>query len=155
MLDYENQMFLEILHSDGLLVVGKGLGLENIFTWIISTYSNSGNLVLVLGTSDQEENYFTEKIKDAIGEKEGGGEETKLPIKITADVGTNERKRIYLNGGVLFITPRILTVDLLVERIPAELITGILVYRAHKTMESCQDTFILRLYRQKKQKRIY
>ncbi|XP_040068680.1 DNA repair endonuclease XPF isoform X2 [Ixodes scapularis] len=38
---------------------------------------------------------------------------------------------------------------MLTERIPINLITGIIVYHAHKTLESCQEAFILRLYRQK------
>jgi len=42
------------------------------------------------------------------------------------------RANIYLEGGVLFITTRILVVDILVERIPVHLVSGILVYRAHK-----------------------
>jgi len=42
------------------------------------------------------------------------------------------RSDIYLEGGVLFITTRILVVDMLVERIPVHLVSGILVYKAHK-----------------------
>ena len=42
------------------------------------------------------------------------------------------RQAIYLEGGVLFATSRILVVDLLTQRIPVDLITGILVYNAHK-----------------------
>jgi len=37
-----------------------------------------------------------------------------------------------LEGGVLFITTRILVVDMLVERIPIHLVSGVLVYKAHK-----------------------
>ena len=55
----------------------------------------------------------------------------------------------YLQGGVLFVTTRILVVDMLMERLPINLVTGILVVRAHKTAESCQESFILRLFRQK------
>ena len=29
------------------------------------------------------------------------------------------------------------------------LVTGVLVYKAHKTLDSCQESFVLRLYRQK------
>ena len=54
-----------------------------------------------------------------------------------------------MQGGVLFVTSRILVVDMLTERVPIELVTGILVYRAHRIMEACQEAFILRLYRQK------
>lgn len=42
------------------------------------------------------------------------------------------RQSIYLQGGVLFITSRILVVDLLTDRVPIDHVTGILVYKAHK-----------------------
>lgn len=51
-------------------------------------------------------------------------------------------------GGIHFISTRILVVDLLKKRIPTELITGIIVLRAHQIIESCQEAFALRLYRQ-------
>ena len=56
------------------------------------------------------------------------------------------------SGGVHFVTSRIFVVDLLTEKVPLELTTGILVYRAHKILESCQEAFILRLFREKNEK---
>ena len=50
---------------------------------------------------------------------------------------------------MLFVTTRILVVDMLMERLPINLVTGILVVRGHKTAEPCQESFILRLFRQK------
>ncbi len=142
MLAYENQMFLDVLHEDGLVVAAKGLGLEQVIFSLIKVYSDPGNLVLVLGTTDAEEEYFTRLIEQ--------DEEVKtLPKKITTDCSTADRQGVYLQGGVLFVTTRILVVDMLMERLPIHLITGILVTRAHKTAESCQESFILRLYRQK------
>lgn len=58
------------------------------------------------------------------------------------------RERVYYQGGIQFISTRILVVDLLKKRIPIELITGIFVLRAHNVIESCQEAFALRLYRQ-------
>lgn len=57
------------------------------------------------------------------------------------------REKIYLQGGVLFVSSRILVVDLLKHRIPIPQITGFLVCRAHNILESCQEAFALRLYR--------
>ena len=57
------------------------------------------------------------------------------------------REHIYAGGGVLFVSSRIIVVDLLKHRVPIKHITGFLVYRAHKVLESCQDGFALRLYR--------
>lgn len=55
---------------------------------------------------------------------------------------------MYLEGGVLFMSGPILVVDLLKKRIPLHLVTGILVYRAHNILNSYQEAFALRLYRQ-------
>ena len=76
--------------------------------------------MLVLGCNDQEENWFSSQLA-LQGEKQ-------LPKKITTDISTSEREIVYLEGGVLFITTRILVVDFLMDRIPASLITGVLVY---------------------------
>lgn len=48
---------------------------------------------------------------------------------------------------MLFVSSRILVVDLLKHRIPTEQITGFLVCRAHNILDSCQEAFALRLYR--------
>jgi len=58
------------------------------------------------------------------------------------------REIMYLEGGVLFISGRILVVDLLKGRVPLHLVTGILVYRAHNILNAYQEAFALRLYRQ-------
>lgn len=58
------------------------------------------------------------------------------------------REDIYLSGGIHFVTTRILVVDLLKKRLPIEKITGIVVLKAHSIFESCQEAFVLRLYRQ-------
>ena len=42
------------------------------------------------------------------------------------------RESLYLAGGVLFVTSRILVVDMLTKKLPIHLVTGIVVYRAHK-----------------------
>ncbi|NXU53031.1 XPF endonuclease, partial [Turnix velox] len=72
-----------------------------------------------------------------------------LPRRVTNEINNNLRYEFYTQGGVIFATSRILVVDFLTDRIPANLITGILVYKAHRIIESCQEAFILRLYRQK------
>lgn len=58
------------------------------------------------------------------------------------------REDIYLSGGIVFVSTRILVIDLLKKRLPIEKITGIVVFRAHTMFESCQEALVLRLYRQ-------
>lgn len=49
---------------------------------------------------------------------------THLPRTVTSDIQNTERYSVYTEGGVLFVTSRILVVDFLTDRIPAHLITG-------------------------------
>ncbi|XP_071976787.1 DNA repair endonuclease XPF isoform X2 [Engystomops pustulosus] len=141
LLEYENQIFLDLFHEDGLVITARGLGIDRILQNFLKLYCDAGNLVLVINTNTAEEEYLIEQMRS-----EGVAH---LPRIITNEVSSNERYDVYTQGGVLFVTSRILVVDFLTDRIPANLITGILVYKAHKIMESCQEAFILRLYRQK------
>ena len=59
------------------------------------------------------------------------------------------RQSVYMEGGVIFSSSRILVVDMLMDRMPIDLVTGMLVYKAHRIIETSQEAFILRLYRQK------
>ncbi|KAM4716254.1 DNA repair endonuclease XPF [Anableps anableps] len=141
LLEFETEMFLSLFESDGLLVAAEGLGIDRILLQFMRVYSEEGSLVLLLNTTTPEQEYFTEQLR-----LEGV---THLPRTVTSDVQSAERYSVYTEGGVLFVTSRILVVDFLTDRIPAHLISGILVYRAHKIIESCQEAFILRLFRQK------
>ncbi|TDG98214.1 hypothetical protein EPR50_G00216630 [Perca flavescens] len=141
LLEFETEMFLSLFGCDGLLVVAEGMGIDRILLQFMRVYSEQGSLVLLLNTTTPEQEYFTEQLR-----AEGV---THLPRTVTSDVQSTERYNVYTEGGVLFVTSRILVVDFLTDRIPAHLISGILVYRAHKIIESCQEAFILRLFRQK------
>lgn len=140
MLEYENQIFLDILQEDGLVITAKGLGVETVFANVLKAYSDPGNLVIVLGTTDHDERYFIDLLK-SYGTN-------MLPRVINAECPSNEREVMYLEGGVLFISGRILVVDLLKNRVPLHLVTGVLVYRAHNILNAYQEAFALRLYRQ-------
>lgn len=98
-------------------------------------YVDPSNLVLVLNSDDYEETYYTKLLES--------------PHVHQASNNANEREKVYLSGGIQFISTQVLVIDLLKGRVPAELITGIIVLRAHQIIESCQEAFALRLYRQK------
>ncbi|XP_029954633.1 DNA repair endonuclease XPF [Salarias fasciatus] len=141
LLEFETEMFLSLFGSDGLLVTAEGMGIDRILLQFMRVYSEQGSLVLLLNTTTPEQEFFTEQLR-----VEGVSH---LPRTVTSDIQSTERYNVYTEGGVLFVTSRILVVDFLTDRIPAHLISGILVYRAHKIIESCQEAFILRLFRQK------
>ncbi|XP_062565744.1 DNA repair endonuclease XPF [Armigeres subalbatus] len=135
MLEYERQMFFDLLHSDGLMICAKGISYEKVLVNLLKLFCETTTLVLVVNCSDHEERLYT----------------LQLGERSIRESSTNaaERERVYLHGGIQFISTRVLVVDLLKNRIPIDLITGIFVVNAHEIIESCQEAFALRLYRQK------
>lgn len=171
-LEYETRLYEDLFKNDALLIMAEGLGIDRIFLNFIKLYSDSSHLVIILNTHEAEEDYFVHKLKQhlnankentskkqstATNEDENENENdtandvcVQLPTKITNEThSVNERVQVYLKGGCFFITSRILVVDMLTERIPINLISGILVYNAHRIIDSSQETFILRMFREK------
>ncbi|XP_034986690.1 DNA repair endonuclease XPF [Zootoca vivipara] len=140
-LEHENQIFLDLFHDDGLVVCARGLGIDRLLLRFLRLYCEPARLVLVLNTSPAEEEFFIDQLRtDNVAH---------LPRRVTNEIASSNRYEVYTQGGVIFATSRILVVDFLTDRIPSDLISGILVYKAHRIIESCQEAFILRLYRQK------
>ncbi|XP_077172572.1 DNA repair endonuclease XPF [Paroedura picta] len=140
-LEHETQIFLDLFHQDGLVVCARGLGIDRLLLRFLRLYCVPSGLVLVLNTSPAEEEFFIDQLR--------ASNVIHLPQRITNEIPSSSRYEVYLQGGIIFATSRILVVDFLTGRIPSDLITGILVYKAHRIIESCQEAFILRLYRQK------
>ena len=63
LMNYEKEIFLDCFHEDGLLVMAKGLGLERIFLSFLRAYCDPGQLVIVLNTNPEEEQYFIEELR--------------------------------------------------------------------------------------------
>ncbi|XP_047530253.1 DNA repair endonuclease XPF [Vanessa atalanta] len=132
LLPYEKQILIDMFEKDALLIIAKGLTYNDIVANLLWIHNDPANLVLVINSSEYEEKYFSEKFNLTV-----------LPTN------GNEREKAYLEGGIYFVSTRILVVDLLKNRVPVSNITGIVVLRAHTVLESCQEAFVLRLYRQK------
>uniref|UniRef100_A0A224XJV8 DNA repair endonuclease XPF n=1 Tax=Panstrongylus lignarius TaxID=156445 RepID=A0A224XJV8_9HEMI len=141
MLEYENQMLLDIINSDVLLISAKGLSYDSVIINLIKIFCDPGELVLVLGATNEEEQFFISELESM--------KITNLPKIISSESAVSEREAIYLAGGVLFLSSRILVVDLLKNRVPVANISGFIVLRAHRILDSCQDAFALRIFRQK------
>ena len=140
LLDWESKLFVEVMENDGLLVLAKGLGLDRIFIKVMQCFCKQENLVFVLNTFPEEQFHYMNELS-ALDVKH-------LPKVVTTDTSTEERKKMYLQGGIFFVTSKILVMDMLTKRVPMEYITGILVARAHKIAESSQESFILRMFRE-------
>jgi DNA excision repair protein ERCC-4 len=129
-----------------IATVLRGLGLERLFLSHLHLYNDARYTVLVLNTHEEDEvtsasraasntlgllaldsflqHYFLDRLKEMNGS---------FPPKLLNHcVQGKDREKIYMTGGVQFITARVLMVDLLTERVPIDKIAGIVVYRAHE-----------------------
>ncbi|KAL0488836.1 DNA excision repair protein ERCC [Acrasis kona] len=146
LLPFHNKIIDEFITEDGLMIISTGLGLEKIIASIIAPYCDPHQLVFVLNPEGSSENYLDELLI------EKGVTQNLLPKKITNEFSHSDRSEIYLQGGVMFATSRILIVDMLQDRLPMHLISGIIVTHAERLTETCSEAFILRLYRLANQK---
>ncbi|NP_001296586.1 DNA repair endonuclease XPF-like [Hydra vulgaris] len=128
------------MKDDGLLIIASGLDIDRILLKVIETFCKPENLVLVLNSFSEEQEFLIDELKSK--------GVSHLPNIITAEVTSQERNNLYLKGGVFFVTSRILVVDMLTKKIPIDYITGILVQRAHKVAETSHESFIMRMYRE-------
>lgn len=76
-------MFLDILHEDGLVVAAKGLGIDTVFLNLLKVYSDPGNLVIVVGSTSKEEEFYVAQL-EAEGVKP-------LPKIITTEYAASDR----------------------------------------------------------------
>ena len=148
-LDHERALLLELCEEDGLVVAGRGLALDS---WLLATltqlYSERSQLVLVLHTEPTEAQLIVQRLQ----RQQAATTPDALPsLVVTAQSHScNQRAQLYrTRQGVLFVTARILVVDLLTERLPAAAVTGVLLPRAHRLFEATRAAFVLRLLKER------
>lgn len=141
LLEYEASMLLDIHQDSSLLVVADGLGLDTIIFSTLKLHSDPHNLLLVSNYRLSEARF----LKSILARDDT----LHPPNIITAEVNNKEREAMYKRGGVIFVSSRILVVDLLMDRMPAALVSGVFILRAHELQEACQENFAIRLLRER------
>ena len=114
---------------------------------LVELHSNPRHLVFLLNTNKEEEKQMLQTLESR--RRRYG---LMLPSVITNEVAANERMELYLGGGVLMITARILTVDMLCERVPLAQIGGLIVANAQRVSDVSNVGFILRMFRMQNKK---
>ncbi|TPX41493.1 hypothetical protein SeMB42_g05553 [Synchytrium endobioticum] len=145
-------------HGDGLLILARGLGLRHVILTLLRIHAKKNALVLLLNTPSREVEFLKEDIAAAAcargdlgGEDEIIAEEdrkaSKLIRVIDNETPATEREALYLSGGILSVTSRILVVDMLNKVVPVHLVCGIFLNHAHRITDTSTEAFVLRLYR--------
>ncbi|EGD81348.1 hypothetical protein PTSG_11379 [Salpingoeca rosetta] len=139
LLPFQQDMFKDIMADvDALLVTGQGMGLHRLLVSMLRVHCDPKSLVLVINANVTTVELATEELSLS----------TSFPPKILSmDQLSTDRRDIYLEGGVVFVTSRILVVDMLMGRVPMANVHGIVVPDAHRVIPTSSEAFILRLFR--------
>eukprot|EP00048_Salpingoeca_helianthica_P000246 m.40278 g.40278 ORF g.40278 m.40278 type:complete len:848 (+) comp10297_c0_seq2:245-2788(+) len=126
-------------NEDNLLILARGLGLSRLLVAALHSHCSSRALVLVINATPSDRDLFVSMLTHL--------EPDCSPQVIDADTPSADRIALYMKGGVVFVTSRILVVDLLTKTVPVELISGFFVLNAHRVLATTTEAFILRLFR--------
>ncbi|EOA15438.1 hypothetical protein CARUB_v10004080mg [Capsella rubella] len=139
-LKFHQQIISDLLEESngGLVILSSGLSLAKLIASLLILHSPSqGTLLLLLSPAAQS---LKSRIIHYISSLD-----SPTPTEITADLPANQRYSLYSSGSPFFITPRILIVDLLTQRIPVSSLAGIFILNAHSLSETSTEAFIVRI----------
>ncbi|KAL7150011.1 hypothetical protein ABFS83_05G079700 [Erythranthe nasuta] len=134
MVQFHEHIISDLLEDPigGVVVVSAGLGLPKLISSLLSLHDPSQGSVLILNASPSQKNSID--IDSHLS-------------SITSDLPSHHRLSFYTSGGIFFITPRILIVDLLTQRLPTTSIAGIILLNAHSLSDTSTEAFIVRIMR--------
>ncbi|KAF8087637.1 hypothetical protein N665_0573s0010 [Sinapis alba] len=139
-LKFHQQIISDLLEDSngGLVILSSGLSLAKLIASLLILHSPSqGTLLLLLSPASQS---LKSRILHQISSLD-----SPPPTEITSDLPANQRYSLYSSGNPFFITPRILIVDLLTQRIPVSSLAGIFILNAHSLSETSTEAFIVRI----------
>ncbi|RKP11517.1 hypothetical protein BJ684DRAFT_21907 [Piptocephalis cylindrospora] len=137
----ERAIFVDFSSEEegALSVLAHGLPLHTLISHYLAAASVPEAFVLVVGTDQETVGRINETLF-SLGTS---------PVQyLTNETSIKDRQALYLKGGVTAVTSRILVVDMLLERLPIHLVTGLVVLNAHRVKAESTEAFIIRLYRQ-------
>ncbi|KAJ3313543.1 DNA repair endonuclease XPF [Boothiomyces sp. JEL0838] len=133
--------------SDGLLVMAQGLQIERVLFSIIQM-GDEKSLILLLNTNSIEFQILKKNLKEEYLLDNSLTLNPDLFVEVNNETSAKDRQSLYLGGGVISITARILIVDLLNKIIPINLISGLLINHCEDISDTSTISFVARMYRQ-------
>lgn len=161
LLNFQRSIVDEVLNEDGMWILAPGLGLHQIVGVLLYLQDvrrknpEEKGTVLVLGATPLQRNI----IRRELARLHDSMEDRKIQdcagkgslIDVTAEIPTAERLRLYHSCPSVFVTTRILVVDLLSGRLPTSDVASVVILNAHRVIESSGESFAVRLIHEKRQ----
>ena len=170
-LSFQQQLVEDILVTDDpLVILGKGLCMASIIAnllHILSTPTNVNgqqkrSLVLVLNAKPEDNQQISEELQELFWLSDDNEEMSDFMIDtctednprpfnvVSADsISVDKRRQLYLGGGIISVTSRILIVDLLSGIIHPNRITGMIILNVENLRHYSNESFITEIYRSK------
>ncbi|GAB4818898.1 hypothetical protein N2152v2_005944 [Parachlorella kessleri] len=162
LLPFQRSLVGDLLQEDGLCILAPGVGLHQVVAVLLRLQDarlrepSQRGVVLVLGAAPWQRDALRQELArvdpaagglDSEGAHTAGGA-ARLPAEVTNEVPAAERSTLYHAHACLFVTTRILVVDLLSSRLAARDIAGLLVLNAHRVSDSSGEGFATRLFKE-------
>lgn len=153
MVQFHEHIITDLLEepSGGLVVLSSGLGLYKLISSLLLLHNPSQGTLLLLCPSPSLKssvlsslsNYHHHNPNPNSTQLRGGY----FCSEITSDLPSHLRLSLYSSGAAVFVTPRILIVDLLTSRLSPSSVAGILLLNAHSLSDTSTETLIVRILR--------
>ena len=161
LLPFQRTVIEQVLEEDSLCVLAPGLGLHQLVAVLLRLQDirlqdpEQRGTVIVVGATPWQRLALREELARIHPDADraaaaGAGADASpppLPADVTAEIATTERLRLYRSCSSLFVTTRILVVDLLSGRLAGADVAGLIVLNAHRVTDSSGEGFAVRLYR--------
>ncbi|MES1907866.1 MAG: hypothetical protein MHM6MM_000902 [Cercozoa sp. M6MM] len=148
LLPFQCAMVREICRGDTLLVAGAGMRLEDVMLGLVHRYGTAKHLVLIVGVNEALCLEINRRLE--LHRRHYKGKRNPEIHWVTAEYSAEDRKKLYLRGGCVAVTSRILVVDLLRNCVPMHNVDGMIVWNAHTVDELSTHGFAVRLFDEKR-----
>ncbi|KAK4262525.1 hypothetical protein QN277_028075 [Acacia crassicarpa] len=144
MVQFHEHIITDLLDDSngGLVILSSGLSLPKLIASLLLLHSSSQGTLFILSPSSS-----SLKSRILFHLKAQNPQFQQIPSEITADLPAHHRHSLYTSGLAFFITPRILIVDLLTNKLPTSNVAGLIILNAHSLSETSTEAFIVRIIR--------
>lgn len=147
LLPFQYEILTELNAEDGLCILASGLCWTKVIVAFLRAHraASYGGTILLLGFKP----FQKEALEFELHQQDPS---SKPPCDIHSTMTSSDRLVFYTSGDCCYATPRVLVVDLLMDRMPPETFAGIFVMNAEHVTENSGIEFVVRLFRTKNAK---
>lgn len=146
LLPFQRSLIEGILEDDTLCVLAPGLGLQQAVAALLRLQEarttadcSTAGVAIILGCAPWQRDMLRRELQRVAGNT------CNLPLEVTNEVASSERERLYRSRASVFVTTRILVVDLLSGRISPKEVAGVFVLNAHRSTDTSGEAFAIKL----------